>query len=93
MGKLTYDQMRHLADLGTDGGRLTIKNKKGLVLKPTLKKWHQSPKATLFMFTGVQPTQSHAPSAHAVVQNGRFGDSNNNRPVRSQARQLFWRVY
>ena len=64
MGKLTYDQMRHLADLGTDGGRLTIKNKKGLVLKPTLKKWHQSQKATAFMFSAGPPTQSHAPSAH-----------------------------
>ena len=64
MGKLTYEQMRHLADLGSDGGRLTVKNKKGLVLKPTLKKWHQSPKATVFTFTGAQPTQSHALLAH-----------------------------
>lgn len=57
MGKLTYDQMRHLADLGTDGGRLTIKNKKGVVLKPTLKKWHQSQKAMVFTFTAGPPTQ------------------------------------
>jgi hypothetical protein len=55
MGKLAYDQMRHLADLGSDGGRLTIKNKKGIVLKPTVKKWHQSQREMVSTFSGVQP--------------------------------------
>ena len=39
MGKLSYEQMRHLAELGDGSGKLTIKNRDGKVLKPAIKKW------------------------------------------------------
>ena len=63
MVKLTYEQMRHLAELGDSGGRLTVKNRLGKVLQPTLKRWgrNESPKETRSMCTAVQPKPSHAP--------------------------------
>ena len=45
--KLTYDQMRHLSELD-EGSKVVVKNKKGVVLKPTRKKWqsHMETKST-----------------------------------------------
>ena len=37
--KLTYEQMRHLAELGDGDSKLTIKNKKGQVIRQTSKQW------------------------------------------------------
>ena len=37
--KLTYGQMRLLSEIGDPHGKITIKNKKGHVLRPTIKKW------------------------------------------------------
>ena len=34
MTKLTYEQFRHLASLGDPSGQLTIKNRKGKVVRP-----------------------------------------------------------
>ena len=46
--KLTYEMLRHLSEID-EGGKLVIKNRKGVVLKPALKKW-QSPKETRSKF-------------------------------------------
>ena len=37
--KLTYEQMRLLSEIGDAHSGVTIKNKKGHVLRPTIKKW------------------------------------------------------
>ena len=37
--KLTYEQMRLLSEIGDAHSKITIKNKKGHVLRPTIKKW------------------------------------------------------
>ena len=37
--KLTYEQLRHLASLGDPSGQLTVKNRKGQVVRPTVKTW------------------------------------------------------
>ena len=37
--KLTYEQMRLLSEIGDAHSKITIKNKKGHVLHPTIKKW------------------------------------------------------
>ena len=37
--KLTYEQMRLLSEIGDTHGKITIKNNKGHVLRPTIKKW------------------------------------------------------
>ena len=40
MGKLTYDQMRNLADIGAaDPGKVVLKNKKGHVLQQPVRRW------------------------------------------------------
>ena len=39
MVKLTYEQMRHLSELGNHPDKLTITNRHGKVLRPTMKKW------------------------------------------------------
>lgn len=64
MVKLTYEQMRHLAELG-DGGKLTVKNREGKVLKPTLKKWgpNANPKATRSTCMEVPQKPNRAPTA------------------------------
>ena len=43
MGKLTYEQMRRLADVGEDSGKLTVKNKQGHVIRTPLRKWTNGP--------------------------------------------------
>ena len=44
MGKLTYEQMRGLADLGAaDPDKLTIKNKKGHVVRQPARRWTNGP--------------------------------------------------
>ena len=67
--KLTYEQMRHLAELGDGEGRITLKNKKGVTLKPTLKKWHQSQttKETKSMFLEAPQRQSLPRFAHQLL--------------------------
>ena len=42
MPKLTYEQMRHLSELGAPEGRLVLKNRKGVNLKSQLSKWGPS---------------------------------------------------
>ena len=37
--KLSYEQLRHLASLGDPSGQLTVKNRKGQVIRPSLKQW------------------------------------------------------
>jgi len=62
--KLTYEQMRHLAELGDGPGKLTIKNRAGKVLRPALKKWGEIPKETGYMSSAGPPRQNHAPMGH-----------------------------
>ena len=62
--KLNYDQYRMLAQLGPANDRIILKNKKGIVLKPPLDKWHQSQEATRFMSMGVPQRPSHAPTVN-----------------------------
>jgi hypothetical protein len=38
MGKLTYEQMRVLAQLGQSNDRIVLKNRKGQILKPAIHK-------------------------------------------------------
>jgi hypothetical protein len=64
MGKLTYEQMRHLAELGDGPGKLTIKNRAGKVLRPALKKWGEIPRETRSMFSAAPPRQNRAPTGH-----------------------------
>ena len=47
MTKLTYEQMRHLAEIGDGPGKHTIKNRDGKVLQPKVKKWGTSSKTTM----------------------------------------------
>jgi hypothetical protein len=37
--KLTYEQMRLLSEIGDTHSKMTIKDKKGHVLRPTIKEW------------------------------------------------------
>ena len=37
--KLSYEQLRHLASLGNPSGQLTVKKRKGQVIRPSLKQW------------------------------------------------------
>lgn len=58
--KLTYEQMRHLAQLGpSTSDRITVKNKKGHVLKPSVHKWHPSLKETRSTCMVEPQKQSH----------------------------------
>ena len=59
--KLTYEQMRMLAQLGPSNDRIVVKNKKGRILKPLIHKWDQSPKGTQYTCMGAQPKPYHAP--------------------------------
>ena len=59
--KLTYEQMRHLAELGEGPGKLTIKNRAGQVLRPAIKKWGETPKETGYMSLAGLPRQNRAP--------------------------------
>ena len=61
--KLTYDQLRMLAQIGSTEGRIIVKNKKGHILKPPLGKWDHPPKETRSTCLEVQPKRSHAPTA------------------------------
>ena len=51
--KLPYEQMRELANLGDPTGKVPIKNRKGLVLRPVIKQWGQKPphQGTRYMCT------------------------------------------
>ena len=72
MGKLTYEQMRQLAELGDDGGRVVIKNREGKVLRPALKQWKGSHPAGHSSFFGVGATGLPAPTLKcaSVLSNG-----------------------
>ena len=48
--KLTYEQMRELAKLGDPTGKIPIKSRKGVVLRPVIKQWGQ-PQKTRYMCT------------------------------------------
>ena len=67
MTKLTYEQFRHLASLGDPSGQLTIKNRKGKVVRPTVKTWGpKTPKentATHYMSTTEPQRQCPVPMA------------------------------
>ena len=65
--KFTYEQLRHLASLGDPSGQLTVKNRKGKVVRPTVKTWgHETPKAMHSMSTREPQKQSHAHTAHPL---------------------------
>jgi hypothetical protein len=67
MTKLTYEQMRQLSELGDPSGRLTIKDKKGHVLKTPERKWHQSP-TTASKSSGTALTPFHAHTGnHSLI--------------------------
>jgi hypothetical protein len=61
--KLTYEQMRMLAQLGPANDRIIVKNKKGHIIKPNIK-WDQNErlKGTRYSFSAMQPRPSPAPS-------------------------------
>ena len=46
MGKLTDEQMRQLSELGNHPDKITITNRHGKVLRPTMKKWTTAPTPT-----------------------------------------------
>ena len=58
--KLTYEQMRELANLGDPTGKVPIKNRKGRVLRPVIKQWGQKPpqQGTRYMCTE-EPQKLH----------------------------------
>ena len=72
MVKLSYEQMRRLAELGEDGGKLTIKNREGKVLRPALKQWNASPPPGHSSFFGVGTVGLPAPTLKcaSVLSNG-----------------------
>lgn len=58
--KLTYEQMRELAKLGDPTGKIPIKNRKGVVLRPVIKQWGQSQKTRYMCTEGPQkPYPAH----------------------------------
>ena len=58
--KLTYEQMRALAQLGPSNDRILLKNKKGQILKPAIDKWHPNLKETRFTCMEEPRKRSHA---------------------------------
>jgi hypothetical protein len=52
--KLTYEQMRMLAQLGPANDRIIVKNKKGNIIKPNIK-WDQNPNETRFTSMAAPP--------------------------------------
>ena len=81
MTKLTYEQMRHLSELGDGPGKLTI-TKDGKVLRPIQKKWGQgqTAKGTGFMSMAVRPRQSHAPTGNRSLTSPQASSSPLRRP-------------
>ena len=61
MVKLSYEQMRQLSEIG-EGGKLAIKNRDGKVLRPTLKKWHQSQTQKETKSTSILGLQKRSPA-------------------------------
>jgi len=58
--RLTYEQMRQLAQLGPANDRIIVKNKKGQILKPPLHKCHQNQVGvTQFTSMAERPKPSH----------------------------------
>ena len=81
--KLTYEMLRHLSTMDAAGGKVVLKNRKGHVLKPALKKWHQSPKETRSTSTMVPQRPSHAPMEnHSQTCPLRFCSQPLRRPVK-----------
>ena len=64
MGKLTYEQLRLIATGAPDGGKLVIKNRQGVILRPKIKKWGHPPQETKSMSTEGLLRPSHASMAH-----------------------------
>ena len=64
MRKLTYEQLRLIATGAPDGGKLVIKNNKGLILRPKIKKWGHPPQETKSMSTEGLLRPSHVSKAH-----------------------------
>ena len=59
--KLTYEQLRMLAQLGPSNDRIVLKNRKGHVIKPNVK-WDAASalKETRYRSSAVQPRPFHA---------------------------------
>ena len=55
--KLTYEQMRQLAQLGPSNDRIILKNRKGQIIKPNVK-WDPNPQETRYMSSAVQPRRA-----------------------------------
>ncbi len=61
--KLTYEQLRMLAQLGPANEKIVLKNRKGQTVKPAIDKWHlNNLKETRFTSLGAPQRPSHAPS-------------------------------
>ena len=61
--KLTYEQLRMLAQLGPANEKIVLKNRKGQTVKPAIDKWHlNNLKETRFTSLGAPPRPSPAPS-------------------------------
>ena len=58
--KLTYEQMRTLAQMGPANDKIILKNKKGQILKSANYKWDHPQKETKSTFLEVQQRPSHA---------------------------------
>ena len=61
MTELTYEQMRHLSEIGEASGRLVLKNRKGVILKKQINKWDLSPLGT--KSTSMVGEQKHTPAS------------------------------
>ena len=69
--KLTYEQMRSLADIGEGPGKLAIKNKQGHVIHTPLKRWTNGP--MLHACTSVPINGTHGSKHHGVRRGKRKG--------------------
>ena len=58
--KLNYEQYRMLAQLGPSNDRIVIKNRKGVILKPAVHKWHPRLKGMQYTCTEEPQRPFHA---------------------------------
>ena len=59
MVKFTYEQTRHLSEIGDGPLKLTVTGKDGKVLRPALKKWNPASKPTGCTTLSINGSQDH----------------------------------
>ena len=81
--KLTYEQMRTLAQMGPANDKIILKNKKGQILKSANYKWDHPQKETKSMCLEVQQRPSHVPRVNHLLT---FPHPSSLPPLRLQGR-------